>query len=190
MAEKEMNIRIHHERPAHEHEVKHSHEHHKAAEQTIHKPEQAAHHKQEQLEHARAKATREAKAAHETPVEREDTSHRPKQAFINHELKEMAYQRTIIRVRRQLSPLGRFTSKVVHQPVINSVSEFTGKTVGRPSGLLGGGLVAFVGTSVYFYITKHYGYEYSFTVFLVLLVGGFIIGWLAELFYRALRPKK
>lgn len=182
-------IKINHEHQRnHEHDAESAPGHEKAASHAEH-----AKHHQEKLEHIRAKAE---KAAESTETvkhrshEQEDTSHKPADAFVNKELKELAYARTLARVRHQLSPIGRFTSKVIHQPAVNAVSEFTGKTVGRPSGLLGGGLVAFIGTTVYFYITKHYGYEYSFTVFLVLLIGGFISGWLFEMFYRLLRPTK
>jgi hypothetical protein len=72
-------------------------------------------------------------------------------------------------------------SRVVHQPVVRAVSEAAGKTVSRPSGMLGGGLVAFIGSLGYLYLTKHIGFEYNFTVFLVLFAGGFVLGVVLEL---------
>lgn len=154
-------------------------------------PEANRHLHQENLAHLRQKAENEAKSARETLSEQEPAaSHTPKEAFINRELKDMAYNRTMNRVRQQLSPVGRSFSKFVHQPVVNAVSDVAAKTVGRPSGLFGGGLLALTGTSVYYFITKHYGYDYNFMVFLLLLAAGFIAGWVFELLWRLLHPSK
>jgi hypothetical protein len=103
------------------------------------------------------------------------------------ELKEMAYQRLLTRARRHMSPYSRVMSRVIHQPVVDSISEVTAKTVGRPSGILGGGLVALAGTSAYYYIAKHYGYNYNSFVFLLLLVIGFMLGWTIELVYKSFK---
>jgi hypothetical protein len=166
-------------------------ESHHGRERGTEKPGARRHEHQENLEQIRTKAESQALSSETVKaVQQEDQNHQPQEAFVNKELKEMAYQRTLTRVRHQLSPLGRLTSKVVHQPLVNSVSEAVGKTVGRPSGLLGGGVTAFAGTTAYYYITKHYGYEYSFTVFLVLLVFGFLAGWTAEVLYKMFRPGK
>jgi hypothetical protein len=110
--------------------------------------------------------------------------------IINHELKEIAYQRVLKRARRHLSPYSRTMSKVMHQPAIDTASEALGKTVGRPSGLIGGGLVAFLGTSAYYYISKHYGYSYNSFIFLALMAIGFVSGWLIEIIYKLLKRTK
>jgi hypothetical protein len=60
-------------------------------------------------------------------------------------------------------------------------SEAAGRTVSRPSGLLGGGLVAFLGTTGYLYLARHIGFTYNYLVFLLLLAGGFILGVSLEL---------
>lgn len=57
-------------------------------------------------------------------------------------------------------------SKVIHQPVVRNVSEAAGKTVSRPSGLLGGSLMAFIGTSAYFYLAANQGFKYIIMLFL------------------------
>lgn len=145
------------------------------------------HEHNDNIEQIRAKAEKEATNAREVPTDREDKHHRPTEAFVNKELKQMAYERNLQRVRRHLSPAGRRFSKFIHRPVVDSVSEGAAKTVGRPSGLMGAGIVALVGTSVYYYLTKHYGYEYSYTVFLLLLAGGLILGWCLEALYRLIR---
>jgi hypothetical protein len=184
MAE-DMKIRIRHERPAHQPEARHGAEHHKQSAETAERRED-----NRKLAEARVKAAEEAISARETTVSEEDKPYQPKEAFVNKELKEMAYARTLSRIQNQLGLLSRLTSKVVHQPVVNAVSEVTAKTIGRPSGFLGGATAALAGSVAYYWLTKHYGYEYSYSVFVALLAAGFIAGWVLEAFYRLLRPRK
>ncbi|MDB5170855.1 MAG: hypothetical protein JWO35_549 [Candidatus Saccharibacteria bacterium] len=103
----------------------------------------------------------------------------PKQ--INRELKNITLKRELNQIQRKLPAPKRALSKIVHQPVIRAVSETAGKTVSRPSGLLGGGLVAFLGTSGYLYLAKHLGFEYNSFVFVALFAGGFVVGLVLEL---------
>jgi hypothetical protein len=64
---------------------------------------------------------------------------------------------------------------------VQAVSEAVGKTVSRPSGLLGGGLVAFLGSGSYLYLAKHIGFQYNYFVSTVLFIIGFGIGLGLEL---------
>jgi len=110
---------------------------------------------------------------------------------VNRELKKITLRRELQQVRRKLSAPERAFSRLIHQPVISAVSETTGKTVSRPSGLLGGGLVAFLGTIAYLYLAHHTGFRYNYLVFLFLLVGGFIIGLILEYtVYLATRSRR
>lgn len=102
-------------------------------------------------------------------------------AFVTHNLKVMARRRLLKRVREQLPASDRVLSRVIHQPIIDSASELTGKTVGRPSGLLSGGIFAFIGSGTLLYIDKHYGYRYNFLLWALCFIGGFLIGLLIEL---------
>lgn len=99
-------------------------------------------------------------------------------------LKKQTLKRELQSIQRKESAPARTLSKVVHQPTIQAVSEVAGKTVSRPSGLLGGGFVALVGTSVYLYLAYHIGFTYQPTVFLLLLVVGFALGLAGELLVR------
>jgi flagellar biosynthesis GTPase FlhF len=151
---------------------------------------QKKHEQAENLEHARHEAAHEAQSAEEIAANLAGRTQEPPQhqeQHINRELKEMAYQRLLNRARRHMSPYSRAMSHIIHQPVVDSVSEFTGKTVGRPSGILGGGILALIGTTAYYYIARHYGYNYNSFVFLLLLVCGFVLGWILELLYKMLR---
>lgn len=115
--------------------------------------------------------------------------HEPSSSYVNKELRAMALQRTMIRVRKQLNPADKLMSKVIHIPVVEKISETASKTVARPSGLLGGGLLAVVGTTVYYYLSRRFGYEYNFSAFLVLVSFGFLAGLAIELVGKLLKNK-
>jgi hypothetical protein len=151
----------------------------KKVEQPIHESQSE---NQKRLEYIRKRIEKESKDSEQVePREKPDKSHSPtNQPFVNKELKEMAYRRTLNRVRQQMSIPDRLVSRVIHNPAVNALSEATSKTVGRPSGLLGGGFLSLAGTLAYYYVTKHYGYNYNYLIFLLLMAGGFIIGWLIE----------
>jgi hypothetical protein len=100
---------------------------------------------------------------------------------VNTQLKQITLQRELQHIRRKLPRPERVLSRIVHQPVVRAVSESASKTISRPSGLLGGGLVAFIGTSGYLYLARHIGFTYNYLIFLVLLAGGFVIGLALEL---------
>ncbi len=144
----------------------------------------------EALAEARTKVHETTKAETQTnPVEElqaAEKAAKPAQPLhVNSELKNITLNRELTAIRRKLSAPQRALSKVIHQPVIRAVSEPLGKTVSRPSGLLGGGLTALIGTSIYLYIVKSSGQRYQYSVFLVLFAGGFIFGLLLELLVYA-----
>jgi flagellar biosynthesis GTPase FlhF len=179
----------HHENspaPHEEHAHKSAEHHLNHAEQLRHQHEQA-----EKLEEARHHAEHEAQSAEQIAENlasrHEQPRQEPSEMHANRELKEMAYQRLLTRARRHMRPYSRAMSHFIHQPFIDNVSEVSGKTIGRPSGILGGATVALLGTTAYYYITKHYGYNYNSFVFLTLMACGFILGWVLEFTYKLLR---
>ncbi len=114
----------------------------------------------------------------------------PAATYISKELKAMGGRRVLTTARLHLKAPARAFSKVIHQPVVEKVSEVAGPTVARPSGILGGGIAALLGSSFLLYVTKHYGYRYNYFVFIMLFVGGFAVGMLVELLIRALFARK
>ncbi len=112
------------------------------------------------------------------PAKKDEVS--PAYGFVNKDIKEMAYRRSVRLAAQQLPPLSRLFSKTIHLGFIDSLSELAAGSLGRSSGILGGGLVAFFGGLVYYYLTKSYGYEYNFLVFIMLLGLGFAAGWILE----------
>lgn len=121
----------------------------------------------------------------------QEASQAPSPRTINRDLKKITLRRELREIRRKLPVADRALSRVIHQPVVRAVSEGAGKTISRPSGLLGGGLVAFTGTTAYLFIAKRQGFEYNYLVFLVLLATGFGVGLILELFVSfALRGRR
>lgn len=182
-----------HVRPKHE-SHKHQAEHHVEAE---HLPDieklneealekaasQAETHELKKVVHEKAKSSKE--------ISLEDAPKESAQEFGAYaELKGQTYARTLRHVQRRLSASERTMSKVMHNKAVEKVSDGIGKTVARPSGILGGGIVSLLGSCILLYMSKQYGFEYNFFVFFALMGGGFLLGVVLELCIFALRRTK
>lgn len=158
---------------------------HEAIKHSIEKAKHTKHEHAENLDRIRSTIEQKASSSETTKQTAEQTKRQPEETLhVNRELKDMAYKRTLAKTRRQLPPPSRALSRIMHQPAIEAVSEFASKTVARPSGILAGGLIAFVGSSIFLWIAHHYGYEYNFLLFALLFAGGFFIGLIIELVLR------
>jgi len=109
--------------------------------------------------------------------------------LVRKDIKEMQFSRAMTRVRKKLSLPSRTFSKVIHVSTIDKSSEFISKTIARPSGMLAGSLLAFIGTSALLWVTKFNGYEYNYLVVIILFVGGMILGITVEGLWRLLRKR-
>ena len=114
----------------------------------------------------------------------------PAPNHINKDLKDITLGRELKQIQRKLKSPDRVLSKVIHQQLVRTISETSSKTVARPSGLLGGGLVAFIGTSAYLFFARHIGLQYNYLVFLILFFGGFAVGLALELSVWAFTRKR
>lgn len=94
-----------------------------------------------------------------------------------------AYTATMNEMRSHLSPTGRSFSKVIHNPVVEAVSEVTGKTVARPNAILGGSMMAFFVVLAVFLVARHYGYPLSGSETIL----AFAVGWLLGIVFDYLR---
>lgn len=110
--------------------------------------------------------------------------------LVNKDLKDTKYKRTLQSVRKDLNAPERALSKVVHNPIVDALSAGAEKTIARPSGLLAGSICAFIGSSTFLYIAKHYGYTYNFLLMTMFFVGGFGIGLIAELVSRTVKHSR
>jgi hypothetical protein len=104
-------------------------------------------------------------------------------------LKEQAYRQGLSKIRHHLPANQRTFSKIIHQPVVNTVSEVGSKTIGRTSGLLFAGIFTLVGSTFVLFAARHYGFSYNFGIFIALFVGGYLLGILVELVLGLLRKK-
>ncbi len=118
-------------------------------------------------------------------LEKPKDDHHP--VFASKQLKDLAYTRTLVRVRKQLSPVSRLLSKAIHSPVIDRPSEIVGNSVARPSAMLGGGIAALVGTTGVSWIVNHYGYEYNYLAIIVLFLAGATVGVIIEALVKAVK---
>lgn len=110
--------------------------------------------------------------------------------IVNKQLKDMAFSRAMTRTRKKLSPVSRGFSKIVHNSVVDQTSEFVGKTIARPQGMMWGALFAFLGSSALLWLTKHYGYEYNYLAVVLLFVIGAVAGTALEALIRLFRKQK
>ncbi len=100
---------------------------------------------------------------------------------------EQNYKFTMRSLQRTMTPVARTFSKVIHNPVVDQVSEVAGKTVFRPSISLGATTAAaLLGGFVYF-VARSSGFELAGSEFWLALVIGGIIGLILEVGYKALR---
>lgn len=101
--------------------------------------------------------------------------------------KRHSFNTTMHHVRKELPKTERAFSKVIHQPVVEKTSEFVGKTVARPSGVLGATIAGFIGLLLVFGVAKRVGFALSGSELPLLLGIGLIAGLVVEWFYKATR---
>ena len=154
------------------------------------KASESRHDHAERLDEIRQTAEREAASAKDTERKvnpNELDNDRP--LHINRELKKMAYDRTLKRTRNRLPVYSRPLSRIIHNPVVETASEIGAKTIARPSGIQAGGVTAFLGSSLFLWVARHYGYDYNFLLFVFLFTGGFFVGLIIELALRLIRRR-
>jgi hypothetical protein len=145
---------------------------------------------QERLAEARQTIQETAPETTQNPLEQlkaTDETNEPTQtsrSSIGQDLREVALTRELNNIRRKETAPQRTLSHVIHQPIVAKLSSIAAQSVSRPSGLLGGAIVALIGTSTYYYLAAHIGMRYNYSVFLALFVGGFIVGLIAEVMVR------
>lgn len=88
--------------------------------------------------------------------------------------RKTAYRTIMSETQAQLPPVSRAFSKIIHNPVIESVSEAAGKTIARPNAVLAGSLSAFLIVLGTYLVARYFGYPLSgFET-----IAAFIFGWI------------
>lgn len=120
------------------------------------------------LAHERKVETLEREAS---PAEKRDS--RPASKLT----REASFQKTMQEVRTEMSAPSRTFSKIIHNKVVEKVSETAGNTIARPNAVLSGALFAFILTLGLYLVAKNLGYRLSgFET-----IGAFILGWILGL---------
>lgn len=104
----------------------------------------------------------------------------PRHQYISKNLKNESYKKTLNIVRADLPASQKIMSKFIHQPAIESISEISAKTIARPSGIIGGGLVALIGSIIILAVARKIGFEVPYSLFAILFIIGFGIGLIIE----------
>jgi hypothetical protein len=180
--------------PEHGKEHEHGHEgkSHEKLKETIEKGHEAKHEAKDSLEAIRSSIDKHAEAGkhkHEEAVEAQ-TKRDAGPAVIDRTVKKKAYKKELHRVQSHLPKGQKAFSKLIHSSAVETASEIGGKTVARPSGLLGGGIAALLGSGALVIVSRHYGFSYNFFVFIAFLIAGFFVGLIIELIVRALLKAK
>lgn len=96
---------------------------------------------------------------------------------------EASYNATMDEVRTHMSAPSKAFSKVIHNKVVDGVSNAVGSTVARPNAILSGAVFAFVLTLAIYLVAKNLGYPLSgFET-----IGAFILGWILGILYDFLK---
>ncbi|PID32527.1 hypothetical protein CR970_00130 [Candidatus Saccharibacteria bacterium] len=168
-----------------------AHDHTEAA---LSSPEQIAEQQAAAAEKARQKALELAKESREQQLLHDDAEQRPEDqphSFAMHqELKAGSLATSMRNIQRKLPPASRAFSRFIHDKRVDTVSTIAGNTVARPSGMLGGSLCALLGSLLLAYLTRHYGFPYNYTMFLLFFVGGFLVGLILEPLIIALHRRR
>lgn len=153
------------------------------------KANESKHEHAETIDEIRQEAAAESKKTEDIIAEttRETTDQEPASTLVNADLKDIKYKRTLQSVRKDLNKGERAFSKVVHNPLVDALSNGAGKTVARPSGILTGSIFAFLSTSIFLYYAKHTGFTFNYLVMTLFFVGGFAFGLLAEFAMRLVK---
>jgi hypothetical protein len=179
MSEKRIEPLARHE--AVDHAETHAH-HERVHKHITEQAERARHEKShENIHKIQELARAEAQESHKVAVHEQPKDHHDSWVGTHASLKTTAYRRTLQKTQQKLPKPARVFSKFVHQDTIEKLSAISAQTVARPSGILGGSFTALLGSVIVLYLSKHYGFEYNFTLMLVLFVGGFCLGAALEL---------
>lgn len=90
-----------------------------------------------------------------------------------HISRKASFNKTMADIRFEMTESQRLGSKIIHNEIIEKVSEVAGKTLFRPLPILFGGLFAFIFSLVIYFIAKNIGFELSGFESIL----GFLVGW-------------
>jgi len=135
--------------------------------------------KNEALEAARKVERAEREKKHASVAEkRRERPHK-----ITKAAQKTSFKKNMRQIQSEMPAPSRAFSKLIHNPVVEKVSEAVGNTIARPNVLLAGSLTAFICVTALYVWAKYAGYPLSgFET-----IGTFLIGFLAGVIVDFLR---
>ncbi len=110
-----------------------------------------------------------------------------KNSLIPQEVAKFQAKQNLRNVRKDLGTTDRIISKIIHSPVLDKLSEKSSSSVVRPSGILGGSILAFLGSLSYLIFVKYVGITYNYLFFFGFFIIGFIVGIIIEFILKLSR---
>ena len=110
----------------------------------------------------------------------DETPDGDKPQYIDRAMRALTLKNELSQIRQRLPASQRIFSKTIHQPAVRRTSEISAKTITRPYGLLGGGILAFLGSIVYLLFAKYIGIKYNYLLFILLFLIGYVLASIIE----------
>lgn len=120
-----------------------------------------------------------AEKGNQEKAENKSPQSRTKRVYTKKESKQ-AFKREIKNVQKQLPRASRAFSKVVHNTAVEKTSNAVGKTIFRPSALLGGSIIGLLAGATVYIVARYYGYGMPSWMLPSLLIAGTLLGLFAE----------
>lgn len=124
-----------------------------------------------------------------SPAEHQKQPNSHHHGTVTRELRTMTFKRALVRLQKRQTKPDKVLSKFIHQGAVDVASEALGKTIARPSGLIGGGLLALLSTTVLLFTARHYGFRYNYLVFFCTFAIGMLVGQICEMAVKLLRRR-
>lgn len=148
-----------------------------------HPEREAVSNEHEPVNHERGERQREQVEAARSEVEKESVQtekhsdgKQQEPIRITKEDKQRSYNMMLSRIQSRLPAASKSFSKVIHNKYVERTSETLGKTIARPSGILGGAMAATLGLVVMLYFARRNGFALSGSELGIFLIVGWVIG--------------
>lgn len=142
-----------------------------------------------ELDLARKAALKEADDRHEdeasrSTAETKDTSPRPSKIAL-----KSSFGATMKTVEDHLTTPQRIFSKVIHNPVIERVSDVASTTIARPNAILSGSIGALLLTGTLYLMARYYGFSLSGSETILTFLAGWLLGLVFDIIKGAFRKR-
>lgn len=152
------------------------------ARKTIHESHPVKHEHKDKIDEIISKIEKSAKTSEELSTKRHEDKPDDEYRNINvgSQLRNQGLKQSLSKVQKELPRHQKAFSKFIHNSKVDKVSEATGATIGRPSGLLAAGTFSLVASIGVLTVCRYFGYEYNYLIGLASLGIGFIVGIMFE----------